>query len=387
MAISRSNAEYYNLEKVAEVLSIPTAEVNRLREQSKLRGFRDGSNWKFLKEDIHTYLAESIKARSGGSSGRKPGESDFDLGGGGGSPSSFDLLMEDAALPHDSDLVSVSPSVPPSSDVDLAALDNEDDLALAEETQVSSLVVPKRSKHVEEPKSEILRAVQDDHDSSALILEPAAGLDALDDDDSVLGASGSSPQLGLAGDSGFDVLVAGEEENILVADEDGIEDDSLLEVEEKTESVSPVVEEFSLEPPAKVSFSDDSESSSQVIAIDAFAEAGQDTAPFGEFSDFVGFDSGIHAAAPSSGGNDPFAAGAPIFDPIAIPATPVSPKTAAVAEEEYSTGMLISLVLALVVMLLPGMMLLDTMVHMWSWGEPFVLNSMLMSTIAGWFGL
>jgi len=386
MAINKSSTEYYNLEKVAEVLSVSTAEVNRLREQSKLRGFRDGSNWKFLKEDIHTYLAESIKARSGGSNGQKPGESDFDLGEGGASPSSFDLLMEDAALPHDSDLVSVSPSAPPSSDLDLAALDDENDLALAEETQVSSLVIPKKVPKPEEPKSEILRAVQSDNDSSALILEQPPESFALDDDDSVLGASSSSPQLGLAGDSGFDVLVAGEEENILVAEES--EEENLLEVEEKTESVSSVVE-FALEPPSGAQGSDDSESSSQVIAIDAFAEAGQDAAPFGDFSDFVGFDSGIHAPAPppSEGSSDPFAAGTPAFDDVAVPVPSVVSKTTAAAQEEYSTGMLIALVFALVVMLLPGMMALDTMVHMWSWGEPFVLNSILMSTIAGLFGL
>ena len=368
--MSKPGAEYYNLEKVAEVLSVPTAEVNRLREQNKLRGFRDGSNWKFLKEEVHTYLAESIKARS--VSGQQAGDSGFDLAGDDASASSFDLLMEDAALPGDDQLVSVSQ---PKSDVDLAALDNDSDLALAEETQISSMVVPKKDKS---PKNELSSSVvPNELESSALILESEKDLG----EESILGASGSSPQLGLAGDSGFDVLVAGEEE------------DSFLQVDdEKSEAVSPAVE-FDLEPSPQVQGDDDSESSSQVIEIDV-GELGaeQNADPFGQdgFGDFSGFDSGVQplpavAAAPAS---DPLGAGISSFpDVFSSPASGLSSKKMGVAEEEYSTGMLIALVSALVVMLLPGMMLIDTMIHMWSWNDPFVLNSALMGMIANMFGL
>jgi hypothetical protein len=359
------------LEKVAEVLSVTAAEVNRLREQSKLRGFRDGTNWKFLKEDVHTYLAASIKARSGGANGApSPSDSDFDLGGENASASSFDLLMEDAALPGDSDLVSVAPARP-KSDLDLAALD-QDELALAEETQISSLVVPKKIKTAAEPSSQIMPV--ENEDSSALLLAVADG-GALDDEASVLGAGSSSPQLGLASESGFDVLVAGADEDLLQVDE------------EKTDvSAAPLAVEFTLEPSPAVPDDDASESSSQVIAIDVgFAAAEQSTDAFESdgFEDFVGFDSGIQQGPPPTN-NDPFGTGASLD---AAPVISVSPKKAAVAEEEYSTGILVALIGALVVMLLPGIMLLDTMIHMWSWSDPFILNSILMSTISGWFGL
>ena len=382
--INKSSTEYYNLEKVAEVLSVSTAEVNRLREQNKLRGFRDGSNWKFNKEDIHTYLAESIKARTGNGS-KKAGDSDFDLGGN-ASPSSFDLLMEDAALPDDDQLVSVSPA-PPSSDVDLAALDHDSDLALAEETQISSLVMPKKAKVPKELSSSVI-PVSDD-DSSALVLAPMEDSHEVDmedlhevdlDEESVLEADGSSPQLGLAGDSGFDVLVAGDDAS------------DVLEVEEKTESFA--ASDFTLEPSMKTSGSDDSDSSSQVIAIDVgFAEAAHEAATFEPMDvpidDFgaagFGFDSGVHAPAAAS--SDPFGAGAAAPDVFAMPTATVSLKKTAAPKEEYSTGVLLALVSALVVMLLPGIMLLDAMLHMWSWSDPFILNSVLMSTISGWFGL
>lgn len=56
--------EYYNLQKTAEVLNITTGDVNRLREQGKLHGFRDGNDWKFKDNEIKDYLANMIKGRS-----------------------------------------------------------------------------------------------------------------------------------------------------------------------------------------------------------------------------------------------------------------------------------------------------------------------------------
>ncbi|MDR2641811.1 MAG: helix-turn-helix domain-containing protein [Planctomycetaceae bacterium] len=58
------SSEYYTLEKAAEVLGLPTAEVNRLREKSELRAFRDGSTWKFRKVEVDDMLAEKIKNRN-----------------------------------------------------------------------------------------------------------------------------------------------------------------------------------------------------------------------------------------------------------------------------------------------------------------------------------
>ncbi|MDR0328763.1 MAG: hypothetical protein LBI05_10755 [Planctomycetaceae bacterium] len=390
MATNKGIVEYYNLEKVAEVLSITLAEVNHLREQSKLRGFRDGSNWKFNKEDVHTYLAESIKARSGNGNAQKPGDSGFDLAGDEASDPSFGILMDDAALPSDDQLVSATP-VEPKSDVDLAALDQDSDLALAEETHVSSQVVPKKEKTPENPPQEFESAVfevamDDDDDSSALVLG------SQDDgyDESVLSASGSSPQLGLAGESGFDMLVAEEGDGA---------SEVLLVDDEKAEDVLLASEDFALEPAPKAQGDDDSESSSQVIAIDVgmAAEAQEQSNaddPFGgdAFGDFDGFGfdgGGVQAtpAAESTFASDPFGAGtSSLPDAFTMPAAPVSTKKAPV-QEEYSTGVLVSLVSALVVMLLCGIMLLDTMIHMWSWSDPFILNSMLMSPIANMFGL
>lgn len=57
-------SQYYNLEKTSEILKLTPGEVNRLREQGKLHGFRDGVDWKFRQEDVEKYLTDMIKSRN-----------------------------------------------------------------------------------------------------------------------------------------------------------------------------------------------------------------------------------------------------------------------------------------------------------------------------------
>ena len=55
---------YYNLQKAADVLGLSTGEVNRLREQGKLRAYKDGADWKFRKEEVDKLAADMIRERS-----------------------------------------------------------------------------------------------------------------------------------------------------------------------------------------------------------------------------------------------------------------------------------------------------------------------------------
>ena len=382
MAINRGSVEYYNLEKVAEVLSISTAEVNRLREQSKLRGLRDGSTWKFNKEEIHTYLADSIRARSSNEKANIPEDDDFSLADEESVPS-FDILVEDAALPDDSDLVSVAPSTRLPSDLDLAALDHDSDLALAEETHVSAVAVPQKTEEPAEPASEIAEVLLDEDDASALLLLSPESYAVELDDESALIDGGASPQLELADNSGLDVLLDQEEPS------------DVLDIgKEEYEVSASESADFDLEPSQVVWSGDDSESSSQVIAVDvALAETMQESADslgLANFdtADFAEFGSGVSSpAGPTSG--DPF--GMPgvtdDFGSTFTPAVAVTPKKPATPVEEYSTGMLVALSLTLAVLLLPCLVILDTMIHMWSWEEPFILNGVLMNEIAKLFNI
>ncbi len=67
---------YYTLEEAANVLSLTPGEVNRLREQGVLHGYKDGSTWKFTKDNINAYLADSIKKSSSANSALLSGEGD-----------------------------------------------------------------------------------------------------------------------------------------------------------------------------------------------------------------------------------------------------------------------------------------------------------------------
>ncbi|MDR0521638.1 MAG: helix-turn-helix domain-containing protein [Planctomycetaceae bacterium] len=470
-------AEYYNLEKTAEVLSLATAEVNRLREQGKLRGLRDGSNWKFLKDEIHSYLAEQIRARGGHQSGS---ENSGSTDSGDAASSSFDLLMENVPLPGDSQLVSVS-SRHATSDIDLAAAD--DDLALAEETIVAAPPKPKAAAvspppvQPEQPKvsesgfdlaaedssglvladavqdvkdspdiavaeADIALADADDFDvmniSEATHVTPVSKLNLkktedqedegsdfllaeethvssvvrpgvqtalpsasdfdlvpLDDSDvlpqvpasEVAGVSikkdnvrkgeGSSPQLGLAGQSGLDNL-AERSSGVTLLDQPSSPDDS-------------GIVEFTLEPSSIVSAMDDnSESSSQVIAIGEINLPPPEDDPVrppaggNEFGDFdnnfnIGTDSGDNFNPPAGG----------MFGPhvdVSL-APPPAPPTAPLGEE-YTTASLVALALAVIVLIFPAIMMVDTVAHIWSWGnQPFILNSWLMGWFKGWLGL
>jgi hypothetical protein len=323
-------------------------------------------------EEFHKYLAETIRARSG--NGRKAGADDFDLKD--EAPAdSFDLLVEDAALPDDSDLIPVSPT-DKSSDLDLAALDQDSDLALAEETHVAPAPVPQKTK--ERENQVVFEGDVQTDESHEVDFEE-------EEEESVLESGGSSPQLGLAGDSGFDVLVAAN-------DEGNVNVGNVPKFEEDTETASLASSEFTLEPTlSAIGGEEDSESSSQVIAVDVgLIAATQEADPVGQTdvfnaSDFIGIDRGVSAPA-AAAANDPF--GAAATEVFATPVAAVSPKKAATAQEaEYSTGALLALFVALVPVLISAMMLIDTMVHMWSWGEPYTLNSLWMGEVSRLLGL
>ncbi|MDR1290249.1 MAG: helix-turn-helix domain-containing protein [Planctomycetaceae bacterium] len=89
------STEYYTLEKVSEILGIPTGEVNRLRERSELRAFRDGSSWKFRKTEVDNMLAEKIKSRSKQNNIADDDSAVADMTGVGLGEDDFDLLSDE----------------------------------------------------------------------------------------------------------------------------------------------------------------------------------------------------------------------------------------------------------------------------------------------------
>ncbi len=353
------SSEYYTLEKTSEVLGLPPAEVNRLRERSQLRAFRDGSSWKFRKVDVDNFLAETIKNRGK----QKASDSDFDLLGNDeedetptllADSASFDALMEDGLSLDDEMIDAKTPS----------------------QAQVST----KKGG-----KSDADLTLDDD--GLSLVDDSSAEVDlSLGDDDVALDGSGSSPKLNLAEDSGLSLLDAADDVELLAIEKGGsdanleIDDDddilSLVDAEsaEQTSTIAiPVEDDFQLTPSADA-LSDDSESSSQVIALE---EDNMFGAPVGMAPEtpFGAAPAPMTPSSPFSSGPGEFVAQTPTF------AGPT------VAEPAYGAFAIVMLVVCTFSLAICGCMGLDLIMNIWSWKEPFVINSTIMDLVAGVAGL
>ena len=189
---------YYNLAKTAELLGLQTGDVNRLREQGKLRAFKDGADWKFRKEEVEQYLTKMIKERSSENGGDGLLASDDDKTDFSVDSSAFDAMFDQAGDDLEAsagDVVSVAEEAPAESD-DLQLAPADDDLQLA-------------------PADDDLKLESDEAPEDALVKE---GDSPLTSEDSALAedlaaidlasasGSGSGDGLSLGSDSGLSLL-------------------------------------------------------------------------------------------------------------------------------------------------------------------------------------
>lgn len=199
----------------------------------------------------------------------------------------------------------------------------------------------------------------DSGDSGINLISPADSGLALDDIPLEMGGSailsslsleGSDPEISLFGaDAGSDT---------------GSGDEPIAELQTD--------DDFQLTPLSEGA-TEDGDSSSQVIALDADMEDFSDGAAVLEEDDFVEEDgdvlSGDFAEAPAGDLEMGYA-------PVAA---------AAVAGTPYSTLNIVGLGCSAVLLLFAGTMMLDMMRNIWSWNETYSLNSALMDAILGLF--
>ncbi|MDR0704320.1 MAG: helix-turn-helix domain-containing protein [Planctomycetaceae bacterium] len=391
------SSEYYSLEKASEVLALPTAEVNRLREKNQLRAFRDGSSWKFRKVEVDNYLAELIKNRE--KSEKSASESDFDLLGMDDdeeSPTlladlpSFDSLMEDGVSLGENMIDAVPASKSASSTpTDNGTYDLKNNDSLADDDLMFS--------------SDNLMLTEDSDMLPDSVMRPslskpsASDIDLAADDDLVLDSGGSSGQLNLAGDSGLSLLEITDHIDLQPVEQGGSgaqleldDDDDILSlvdddlaVENTSTIAIPIEDDFQLTPDTDFVSADDSESASQVIALDedsVFA-APSGSSGFGTDIPFVPATPVAEETTPNVGfGATPFT----VSPGEVVSRTPETIPTT--TEIPYASGDIVLIVLALVLLILPGIMIMDLIIHIWSWGEPFVINSSVMDLVVGMFG-
>ena len=440
-------SDYYNLEKTAEILKLTPAEINRLREQGEIQGFRDGSNWKFKKEVIDNYYVTMTQKKKPGTGAFGLDSEENDLLTSGDEQELPTMMADSASFEQFGDgLMSLQ------DDKMDAAFDANfgDGLSLPDDDGIQlddlSLSLDKPAKSKQE-KIEIF-AIAGENGTSDLTIDSDSGLNLggdsgislvggsgsgvdlagsdriFDDDDIVLGSSSSG--LNLGGESGISLLDAAAESGFSLGaaagGSDAIlelapEDDILALIDEDvdpdTATMLGAEDDFQLQADDDLFSSDDSESSSQVIAIEddlasdlndfsfagdsaaavsdddslftsdlsagsdmsempSFAEVGD--SPFGGF-DSAGFDSaGFDSADDVSGGFGSAAdAGA---------ATAPTSTKPGIQEAKFTGLSVTALFIMVLIMAVGGSLMYELTRCMWSWSEPFAINS----SILGLFG-
>jgi excisionase family DNA binding protein len=242
---------YYTVEKTAEVLGITPEEVRAMRERHELYGFRDGSNWKFKVEDIEKFA----RGRTDEEGDNEDGDvllSELALGESGTGRSGTILPMDEELLNPHSDIKSAKkPAAKPKP--------AEDDLTLAVDDDEFSLADSTIGKGKDPGKSEVVG-----------------------DEELVLGGSGSGSDITMGGDSGINLLDPADSGlsleapiQLMSGGDDSLElgEDDMISLNEDSGSESPTRlkadEEFLLTPASDSGDDDDSESGSQVIALDS----------------------------------------------------------------------------------------------------------------------
>ncbi len=380
--------KYYNTAETAKLLGKSVEEVKKMLENRELHGYRDGADWKFKTEEIEQ-LAKEIGAA----------KTHTDERGG-------DVLLSEVELGHsDPGLsgtvigLSAGGQVVADSDIRLAG----SDLQLGEEskTKLGVKAPPGDSKKFEE----LDLALEKDltlEDSAVALDAKGEGSSAIDlggktrdDDELVLGGSGTGSDVTLGGDSGIMLVDPSDSGfsletpvNLGPAAEESLElgEDDML-----TEAKAPGLktdEEFLLTPLEEAADVEESESGSQVIALDVGGDEG---------ATMIGSSAGVSMAAML----DEDLSGQPALDlgmgsPLAAaPAlgaqpgalaegAPLTYPAAALAEAPYTGWQIAGLAVCLLLLLLCGMMMYDLLRSMWSWEQPTAINSALMDTILGW---
>jgi excisionase family DNA binding protein len=390
--------KYYTTDETAKALGISEDEVKLMAQRQQLHGYRDGAQWKFRAEEVERLVeqraAEPPAAPDGGDS---------------------DVLLSEIEL---------GPSGSGTSGTVIGGVENggkpaaDTDLKLAEESKPQSAADQLDSKVLQFEELDL--ALEEDltlEDSKVTSGEqPASGGSSVDvagkgleDDDLVLGGSGAGSDITIGGDSGISLVDPADsglslEEPLgaaAVGGEESLElgEDDMLAVAETPQAEAPTElktdDDFLLTPLEEVTEEEDSESGSQVIALDLDGEesptmiAGtpggsgvaamldEDLSPAAAAD--MGFGAALDAAAL---GTAPLAvqSGA-----LMMEGAPLGAAVAALPEAPYTTWNIVSLSFCTLFLILAGMMMYDLMRNMWSWEGAYQVNSSIMDFILNLF--
>jgi len=379
--------KYYSAEEAAKVLGVAPADVTAMQQRNELHGYRDGANWKFKVEEVDDLAARRSADHESADDGDvllsevELGASDAGLSGSviGGD--------KDRGSPADSDL-----QIAASSGVELGAEDSGgegsgsglDELDLTLEEDVS-LEDSQLGESAESGGSTIDLTGKD-----------------LDDDDLVLGGSGTGSDITIGGDSGISLVDPADSglslsEPLELGESDSsaalqLGEDDMISLGEEADTDAPTelkTDDDFLLTPLEETADEESESGSQVIALDTEGEgdeaatmiagsgAGGMAAMLDEdLSAQPGVDFGIAGADAGALGVQPgaLAQGAPLAQPGAV-----------LPEAPYSIWNILSLSLCVIVLIFGGWFTYDLMQNMWSWGGTHEVTSPMMDWVLSLF--
>jgi hypothetical protein len=399
--------KFYNIEKAAEVLGVTHAEINAMRERQQLHGYRDGADWKFKAEAVDS-LAKQRQSQP-------PAAEDEDGG---------DVLLSEVALGQSDPgasgtVIGMDAGGRAAADSDIRLADSH--IKLGEESKASGAAKKKDEVDSKVAQFEELDLTLEEdltlEDSSVgLGTKPAVPSGAgagsgsavdlsgkgLEDDDLVLGGSGTGSDVTIGHDSGISLVDPSDSGlslehplDLSGAGEESLElgEDDMLTVGEGADTAAATQlktdDDFLLTPLADAGEEDDSESGSQVIALDTEGDDAATMISSGagvsmaamldeDLSAQPALDMGLGAPmtgaavlGPQPGG---FAEGAPLMQPAAV-----------LPEAPYTGWQIAGLVFCALLLMLCGMMMYDLLRNMWSWQGTYTVNSSIMDTILTWF--
>lgn len=424
------------LEEAAQMLGVTPDALNEMRQKQEIFGYRDGASWKFKPEDVER-LKEELASRatgfqsSGDSSEDSSGDdlvllSELELGESGASPSSTVIGRGGPAeSASDSDLklaesgeLTVSPGEAgaskaesaaesvskveagqagsgPSKDLDTLDLGGElkeeesgidlpSDLGIGQEPVLATGSSGKKSSSdvtLATPTSSPTMGDSSIHESSS--------------EELVLGGTGSDITLS-PGDSGIQLVNPADsglslEEPVELSSSS--EDDSSFDLGSDSSEVlgtaadfdsDAVMElksddEFLLTPLEESSEEESQDSGSQVIALDEDSASFDDVSPTVLASDSSSslevVDEGAAALGLSPG----------VVQAPSIPGQQLVAPAPPAREAAFSLPVVLSLGGCVLVLSLTGMMMFEMVRVMWSWDEPYAINSKLMDAIVSLF--
>ncbi len=379
-------------EEAAQILNVLPEDVHRFREQRKLSGMKDGGTWKFKPDEVER-LAEELKhdGASGSSGlslelgepdsvllsevelGKSPETTSSTIIGSKGkktNASESDILMSGVTPPPRKKSESSDLKLSSSSNIGLApsdsgkAFEEIDDFADLGSSGVSDL-----------------NLIDDAKPKAGQAKTPGSSVSLSDDDELVLGGSGSDVTLG-GGDSGIGLSAPSDSglnlEEPLELGGSNVEmmelgEDDVLSLEEDADLESATQlkadDEFLLTPSS--GSEDSSDSGSQVIALDE-----------GEFGHPSGGGMLVEDGGMMAGGMMGMAGAAAMTGMQPGGAMMFAPS---IPEAPYSIWNILGLLVCIILLMLAGMFMYDLIRNMWSWDQTMTVNSSMMDAILKWF--